>query len=373
MEKDAKALLIKYLNGNCDPAEIVIVERWYNQLKNDVAINEGRVDEIGHEIWAQLAILPIREPESVIKKIMSLRSVVMIAAAIAAITIGVWVYYVSAPQVRMTDNLQRYANDIAPGKNVATITIGNGSVIQLKDNHNKVVVKENSLKYDDQSLISAIPKANDNKAIIQSVTVATPRGGTYQVILPDGTKVWLNADSKLIFPSKFERNERRVKLSGEAYFEVIHNSRQPFKVESSGQVVEDLGTAFNINAYPDEAIVKTTLIQGRAAVNGRLLRPNQQSVMKDAVVNIIAVEPESEIAWKNDNFMFVEQDLLTVLKQLGRWYDVEIDQSNIPSGRHFTGFISRNVKLSEVLRMLEVTGNIRFKIENKTIVIVNAK
>jgi transmembrane sensor len=373
MEREAKALLVKYLNGDCDAAEIVIVERWYNQLKDDVAINEARVDEIGHAIWAQLAVLPSRESENAIKKPMRLWRFTVIAAAIAAITLGVWLYYISTPLTGISEDLQRYSNDVAPGKNVATLTMGNGSVIQLKENHNQVVVNETSLKYDDQSLISAIPNAKNDKAIIQNITAATPRGGTYQVILPDGTKVWLNADSKLIFPSKFVGNERRVKLSGEAYFEVIHNARQPFKVESSGQVVEDLGTAFNINAYPDEAIVKTTLIEGRAAVNGNLLKPNQQSILRNAVVKVITVDPESEVAWKNDDFLFVEQDLLTIMKQLGRWYDVEIDQSNIPSDRHFTGSISRDVKLSEVLRMLEVTGKIRFKIEDKTIVIVNTK
>jgi transmembrane sensor len=372
MEKEAKALLVKYLNGDCDPAEIVIVERWYNQLKNDVAINEARVDEIGHAIWAELAILPGRESATAIIKPVRLWRVAAIAAAIAAITIGVWLYYISAPGAGISEDLQRYANDVAPGKNVATLTLGNGAIIQLKDNHNQVIVDENSLKYDDQSLISAISKANNDKAIIQSITATTPRGGTYQVILPDGTKVWLNADSKLIFPSKFAGNERRVKLSGEAYFEVIHNARQPFRVESSGQMVEDLGTAFNINAYPDEAIVKTTLIEGRAAVNGHLLKPNQQAVVRNAVVKVITVDPESEVAWKNDNFLFVEQDLLTILKQLGRWYDVKIDPTNLPEGRYFTGFISRDVKLSEVLRMLEVTGKIRFKIKDKTIVIVNS-
>jgi ferric-dicitrate binding protein FerR (iron transport regulator) len=198
-----------------------------------------------------------------------------VAAAAAAITLGTWLYVSEIASVPRNDtemnSAQAGMNDIAPGKNGATITLADGKVIQLSDAKSGVVVNDNGIAYDDKSEIASIPR-NDGRGGEKStmLTANTARGQTYQFTLPDGTRAWLNADSKISFRSQFSGKTRKIILSGEAYFEVAKDKSHPFIVESAGQIVEVLGTHFNINSYADEGSIKTTLLEGSVRVSSLL-------------------------------------------------------------------------------------------------------
>jgi transmembrane sensor len=186
-------------------------------------------------------------------------------------------------------------------------------------------------------------------------SVTTPKGGEYRVVLPDGSHVWLNAASSLKFPVSFRGRERRVELTGEAYFEVAHNKALPFRVVTSSQVVQVLGTHFNVMAYADEGPAKTTLLEGsvKVGVGGttKIIVPGQQAVA-DKTLSVRAVDAEAVVAWKNGQTYFKNTDIPTMMRTLSRWYDVEVEyQGKIPE-RRFTGGIPRKSNLSTMLRIL---------------------
>jgi ferric-dicitrate binding protein FerR (iron transport regulator) len=344
---------------------------------------------------------------------------VLTAAAVALMVVsaGIWFLTGNNEIVKQGHDVV-VGNDLAPGKNKATLTLSNGSTIVLSDAKTGVVVGAEGLKYNDNtSVISkeesdrlnstgkgSLPYGRDDGGgridrKVNITSVATPRGGTYQITLPDGTKVWLNAASSLSFPSTFQGlGNRKVELSGEAYFEVAKDKAHPFIVISSKQEVEVLGTHFNINSYADEASTKTTLLEGSVAVhsrdlssrrddgvsrddgasgdgaNGRggeavVLKPGQQSVLTGANrLSVKRVDAEMAIAWKDGRFVFNNADLKEVLRQLGRWYDVEIKYVGDVPDRAFTGNIDRNINASEALDILKYM-KVNFKIEGKVIIV----
>jgi ferric-dicitrate binding protein FerR (iron transport regulator) len=211
-------------------------------------------------------------------------------------------------------------------------------------------------------------------------TIATPRGGQYQLVLADGSKVWLNASSGLRYPTAFTGKERRVELTGEGYFEVAKNASMPFHVQVNQMDVEVLGTHFNINAYDDESAVKTTLLEGSVKVvkretanvkeNPIVLQPGQQAEMKPHSPLAINHSPNIEevMAWKNGLFQFKAAGIETVLRQAARWYDVEfVYKGNIPE--KFSGQISRSANAEQLLKILELTGKVKFEINGKTIIV----
>lgn len=282
------------------------------------------------------------------------------------------------------------SHDVAPGGNKAVLTLGNGTRIALTDAVNGELARQSGIsvkKAKDGQLVytmmeSSVPGDPAQTAGIYN-TVSTPMGGQYQISLPDGTRVWLNAASSLKFPASFANlKERRVELVGEGYFEVSHNKRLPFIVKTEKQEVLVLGTHFNINSYSDETATRTTLLQGAVLV--RRLGPGSEKGNRDFVVikpgqqcalgKQIGVEDadvEMVTAWKDGNFLFNHTDLPNIMKQLARWYNVHVDYSNVPANRFFTGFISRDVNLSKVLKMLEETGRIKFKVTHNNIKIIN--
>ena len=209
--------------------------------------------------------------------------------------------------------------------------------------------------------------------------ISTPRGGQYQVILSDGTRVWLNAETTLRFPVVFSGADRHVDLLGEAYFEVAKDQRRPFRVMTAGSLVEVFGTHFNVNAYADEAAVRTTLLEGRVGVRPssgasghtlRMLSPGQQaSVKPDGTVRVDdRADTEEAIAWKNGRFHFNSADIRAIMRQIARWYDAEVVFEGNPE-LHFTGQITRRDEVSRVLQMMEMTGEVRFRIEGRKIIV----
>ncbi len=267
-------------------------------------------------------------------------------------------------------------NDILPGTNKAILTFDDGSKVILDTSKNGNLAKQgatNILKPEKGQLVYQSNKVTSNRPMYNTVT--TPNGGQYQIVLSDGTKVWMNAASSLRFPMVFVGKERKVEMTGEVYFEVAKNAKMPFKVITNGQEVEVLGTHFNVMAYQNEKAIKTTLLEGSVKVtkdnHSAVLQPGQQS--KVGFTNGIFrtlndVSLDEELAWKNGNFQFNNTSLETIMRQLERWYDVEVQYIGKVPDEHFTGKLPRNTNLSNVLKILSMS-EIQFKIEGKKIII----
>jgi hypothetical protein len=301
------------------------------------------------------------------------------AAVIIICMLSVSVYFLLKPkperQISKTENSKSPENDVAPGGNKAILTLANGKSILLDSAANGTLTTQgNSKILKVNGMLSYNTLKNKSSEVLYN-TISTPRGGQYQLMLADGSKVWLNAASSLRFPASFVGKERKVELLGEAYFEVAKNAAMPFKVKVHGMEVEVLGTHFNINSYDNESMIRTTLLEGSVKINknngSSLLKPGQQAQMNEAgEIKIISnVDVEEAIAWKEGKFQFDKADIHAIMRQLARWYDVEVQyKGNVSS--HFGGTISRDVNLSQVLNMLHLTGEVNFKIEGKKVVVM---
>lgn len=257
-------------------------------------------------------------------------------------------------------------SSVLPGTNKAELTLSNGKRINLRTDKDGIIINE-SLAYSDGTPLLSISESELSK---MSATVHVPKGGKYQVTLPDGSKVWLNSMSKLEYPLAFKADKRSVKIEGEGYFEVTkqsnNNKRVPFEVISKTQTIEVTGTEFNISAYPDDSETISTLVEGSINVHTSEgtwnLKPNEQSINSGNKVIKKEVDVSSYIAWKSNKFLFYETELRDVMKGLSRWYDIEVSyQGNIPS-TYFYGEIGRDKNLAEVMRMIEKSG-VKFKLK----------
>jgi len=269
--------------------------------------------------------------------------------------------------------------DIAPGGMVATLTLSDGTQIALdsaadgalarQGNTDVIKLQKGQLGY--KTIANSRPQAAGEAAYN---TISTPRGGQYQVTLPDGSKVWLNAASSIRFPTVFTGRSREVAITGEAYFEIAANAKSPFYVKTGGMAVEVLGTKFNVNAYTDEASIKTTLLEGSVRIRkvkiAAMLAPGQQASLdpKGSISINKNADVDEAVAWKNGLFHMTSADVPAIMRQLARWYDVEVAfEGGMPAG-HITGEVPRNVSLSTVLKVFEISG-VHFRIEGKKIIV----
>ncbi|QRY55940.1 FecR family protein [Sphingobacterium siyangense] len=260
----------------------------------------------------------------------------------------------------INETVKTAAADVDPGKDQATLTFGDGKTVAL--NGKDLKTDQNGTSFLGDQAIS------ENANL--TATLSTPRKGQYKTTLPDGTKVWLNAESELKFPTQFTTNERLVELKGEGYFEVAHNASKPFIVISKGQRVKVLGTKFNINSYNNEETTKTTLISGSVELSNEKntasikLKPGQQGKLSQSKFTTEFVDTDIFTAWTTNEFQFEGAPLVEVLRQLERWYDVDVDYSNIPNVS-VHGTISRQKKLSSVLYTLEKITDLKFQLTNE--------
>jgi ferric-dicitrate binding protein FerR (iron transport regulator) len=264
-------------------------------------------------------------------------------------------------------------NDVAPGGNKAILTLADGSTIILDDAHDGTVAHQGNTKVLKFAGKLAYNGPGTPAAERLYNTVSTPRGGEYQVILPDGSQVWLNTASSLRFPTSFNGNERRVEITGEAYFEVTKKAGMPFVVSVNTAEIRVLGTHFNVMAYDEEALLKTTLLEGSVQFTHgpehTMLVPGQQSqLIKNGQIKVLNnVNLEEVIAWKNGMFHFERMDIVTLMRQISRWYDVEVIYANKKMDEKFFADIPRNTNLSDVLKALELTGKVQFQVEGKKV------
>ncbi|TSD63310.1 DUF4974 domain-containing protein [Inquilinus sp. KBS0705] len=270
-------------------------------------------------------------------------------------------------------------HDAEPGTNKAILTLADGSKLELNAAKNGVLARAGHIsinKTHDGQLLYVIgaSKNTDANNVVAFNTIATPIGGQYQVILPDGTKVWLNAASSLKYPTLFKGSQRVVELTGEAYFEVAKNAAMPFSVKVNDMQVKVLGTHFNIMAYNNEPAIKTTLLEGSVQLSNGLaksiLKPGQEgAVNKAGDIKVSDVDTDHAVAWKNGYFDFKRSGIKEIMNQLSRWYDMDISYAgNVPDDE-FVGKIPRSAKLSQVLRILHLS-KVNFKVEDKKITVI---
>ena len=368
-----KALLQKQQAGQLTDEEKAILDTWYLKLAQTETAEVDETD-MTNRLDAVLAGLGTNQRRPEIKTRRLWPRIAAAASILLCLSIGLY-FYQHKTQKQGT-NTQIAKNDIAPGTNGAILTLANGQKIILE--HMKVgkITKQNGAdlsKAGDSLLV--YQKGAALTPMISYNTLETPMGKQYAVVLPDGTKVWLNASSSLKYPTSFSGGQRLVELIGEAYFEVIHNSRMPFRVSTGNQVVEDIGTEFNINAYADEQVVKTTLIAGRIKINRghqeKLLKPDEQAVAADnEEIKITTVDTEPVLAWKNGDFIFKDEDFKAAMRQVARWYNVEVVYDpSAPDNFIPGGWISRSKNISAILNIMESTGKVHFKIEGRRITV----
>jgi len=369
MEKNSKKLLDKYLAGNCTPEEIAVVEDWYLQLPfKKAAPDHSLIENSKQEVWNKLS------PRTKSLKLVTIKRIAIAASIILCFSVAF--YFLtqrnSKPLIAKTE-----LKNVLPGGQKAVLTLADGTVVNLDEAKNGQIANQSGIviRKAKNGELEYIIKEVPNAPVVGSNAISTPRGGQYQVSLPDGTKVWLNAATTLKYPYAFAKNERLVELNGEAYFEVSKDHTRPFRVKTASQTVEVLGTHFNINAYTDETAVKTTLLEGAVKVSTALanvtLHPGEQSRLNNNSSRLSVdqqVDLDKEMAWKNNIFSFDNDDLQTVMRQISRWYDVDVVYEGKITPEKYDGEIPRSSNLAEVFKILEL-NHVHIDIKGKVLTV----
>ncbi|WP_316834933.1 FecR family protein [Pedobacter nutrimenti] len=356
-----------------------LVDGFWESKKEDVpGMNEVHVSSVEAYILAQPQPV-LTEDKPFVKKLWPR---IAIASAIALIVIGA--YFFRSTFTETDSNNTGLAADIAPGKNGATLTLANGQKIFIDDALAGNIANQSGVKISktkEGRIIYEVTDQGTDK--IEYNTLTTTRGEQTQVRLPDGSLVFLNAVSSLRYPTSFAKSAKRsVGLTGEGYFEISKNKTQPFVVNAAGQQVEVLGTHFNINAYSDEKAVKTTLLEGSVLVapvstdglgadnaKGKILKPGQQSSLTKQGIQVANVNLDEVMAWQKGYFRFYDEDITLIMREISRWYNIEVEYSGVLPRIGFNARIDKNSTIIEVLGKLEKTGDIHFKIEGRKVIV----
>lgn len=379
MQKDRLSYLLnQYTNRNLSESEQGELNNWYHSLNTNEEEFDLWVAEMGGQENLTNSLYSNFQDDYLPKKqhkVFTLQRVSIAATLLAFLSFGA--YFLNNKKDSATQQPIVKTIEINPGSDKATLTLANGSTINLDERSNGELVNNTNLK---------ISKRNNGEIFYEMKEsgkentgyniVSTPKGGKFQIVLSDGTRVWLNAASSLKYPVKFAANERKVELTGEAYFEVAHNKSSPFKVLSDAQVVNVLGTHFNINSYQDDQTTKTTLFEGSVSIQSQLsnkskvLTPGKQAVLSQNTFNIQNADLKEAIAWKEGFFKFNDLELHMIMNQIARWYDVDVVYQDNVKSKKFVGYISRAKNINEILNLLQATKSVKFKIEGRKVIVM---
>jgi transmembrane sensor len=376
-----RELLQKYQQGSCTAAEIELVESWYKQLieTGEWQWNGGEKEMMQHILEARI----MKQIDDSAKKAQapvfaSPRFRWWAAASVVAL-VGTLSYFMFFTGTSKPAPIAKVLpNDIkAPQVNRAMITLANGQKIYLDSSRNGSLAVQGNVQLVKlaSGQISYQHESGTNSGKMEYNTLSNPKGSkVINMVLSDGSKVWLNAGSSLTYPVSFMGSERRVSVEGESYFEVAHNASMPFIVKNGTVDIRVLGTHFNVNAFHDDGEdVKVTLLEGSVKINNAnatgLLKPGQQALVNNNVKIKNDVDLDLVMAWKNGYFQFANSSLQNVLKELSRWYDVNVVYEGKNQPRQFVGEIQRDLNLTEVLKILE-KNKVHFKIEGKNLIVM---
>lgn len=370
-EEELQQILKRYSEGKATEQEKALLESWYLNYNSDHS-EQAQMPELLEavdRVWANVNPMPV------VARQLSLFAKLSIAAAVLLIlSFGTW--FILQKQEPAVFELS-VAKDIAPGQNKATLTLASGRKIILAETAVGEILREPgglSISHTKSGELIYTSKATGKQTAGAAWnTLETFKGEQHQLMLPDGSHVWLNAASSITFPDAFSAT-REVSVSGEVYFEVAHDPSRPFIVKSKGQRVEVLGTHFNINVYPDELSGKTTLLEGAVRIstdaNGSsLLKPGEQASLTAGKIRVAKVSTDEVIAWKNGYFMFESEDIRSVMRKISRWYNVEVVYEGEVPQDTFGGTIDRFAKVSQVLKKLQLTDKVHFKVEGRRIIV----
>ena len=386
-------MLDRYLKNQANTKEKEKLDEFFEENSNSIEASKSieNVSKLEDKIfnYIQFGIKEQVKKESTLNRMPYLQ----VAASILVIFLfSTTIYFyrsslASKSQLPIAQSVAKL-EDKQPAKNIAILTLGNNSQIVLDEASNGEIAQEGGvsiLKTDKGELVYKIRNSNklSNKDLNKYNTISTPMGGKFKVILPDGSLVVLNAASTLKYPVHFDEKVRKVSFTGEAYFEIAkledqRKKRVPFYVYSNDQIVEVLGTHFNINSYDNEEYSKTTLLEGsvkiineKSAAPAKILKPGQQAVIKrgDVQTKIMIADEAQALAWKDGYFLFRNTNIKDVVNELERWYNVDIQYEDEMEFENITGYISRNVKISSVLKMLQLSGIVNYEISGSKIII----
>jgi transmembrane sensor len=364
-----KKLVERYLSGNATEGELMSFFELINSHQLHVLISKSMDQDITD-------IQPKNHTNH--RRLSFWR---YITAACLLIFIAIGAYFGSRERPSQVQSTQILQSEVAPGRNRATLTLADGQkIILIKGLSGKLAQQGSTVVQVTSGNNISYINGTSNASAVSYNTMSTGRGeqSPYPLILSDGSKVWLNAASSVTFPTSFTGKERKIVITGEAYLDVVHNKAHPFKVNVQDQTIEVLGTRFNINAYPDEPDMKTTLINGAVKLSNDAqtvtLKPGFQAIVKRTAPAVIMIQPtdsDQALAWKNGDFAFEGATLKSIMRQISRWYDVEIAyRGESIADVKFDGYISKFKNVSEVLAVLQTAKGVHFKIEGRRILVM---
>ncbi|MDB5245937.1 MAG: FecR family protein [Segetibacter sp.] len=377
--EEEKQWLLEYLNNN-EPNELqdLLHQQFEENLEQPQLLDEQKSRRILAGIYGRISVKK-QKNKSALLKMWTIR--IAAACVIGLLILNTYSVFKNH-RIENTKNItkkeEKYklnGKDVPPGSNKALLTLADGSTIYLDDAANGQLVQQGTtsvLKINGQLTYNA-SNAADGEVFYN--TISTPRGGQYVIVLPDNSRVWLNAASSLRFPTLFKGKERRVEITGEAYFEVAKNKEMPFTVKVKNAEVRVLGTHFNIMAYEQESLMKTTLVEGAVTFingsNSNILKPGQEArLSKNGEIKVENdVDLSEVVAWKNGLFHFEKADIQKVMRQLSLWYDIEVVYGDNKIKDLFYADIPRNTTLSVVLKALELTSEVKFEIEGRKVIV----
>lgn len=388
ISRDEFEHLFDYLRSEDDDDDSInyAIDQELGKMKQCASLTDGEKDAIFQNIVTndKFGQEPVSE-SSGNHLVRAWYQVGVAASILAMLTVGLYFYTNRTIDTQLVLSESPNIKEkpiIKPGGDKAVLTLSDGSKIILEDAKKGLLANQAGVSIqktaDGELLYSFAKNLNSvSEALPEEVIynkIETPYGGKYQINLPDGSKVWLNSASTLRFPALFSGNTREVELNGEAYFDVAKNPNKPFKVITKDQIVEVLGTQFNINSYSDEETFKTTLIEGSVKIIYKdrvvLLSPGQQFQPNMKSSKVIEADTEEVTAWKNGYFLFKDEDIRSIMRKISRWYNVEVNYSgNIPDVG-FGGNISRSKDINEVLNVLQLTNAVHFKVEERRITVM---
>ncbi len=388
MEKrEFQELAERISKGIASEQDIARYNYYYEKLGESMEkTNDFTDDEVGVEIFERINNKIFGKPKQ--NRFNYFLKVAAVFVCIVGAGLAYFLNYKDTFSVNNKLANNKEIHDVDPGDNKAVLILSDGSSVELEDasdgnlaSQGHTQIKKNS---NGEVVYSSSSSLDEKTERSLYNTLVIPKGGHYRLVLPDGTKVWLNSSSSLKFPVEFTENRREVELQGEAYFEVakayLNNKvRKPFIVKSKTQEIEVLGTWFNVNAYADENKVNTTLLEGSVRITSaktgesRIITPGEQMQLSPTGNMHVKQEVDTEeiLAWKNNMFYFNNTELKVIMRQLSRWYDIDIDYSGMPENRRFNGVLSRDSKLSQVLKIMEASSNLKFKIYEEKVTIKN--
>jgi len=381
--KQAKELLSKYQAGISTDSENELVERWYNQLveTGEWKWSKGEKEMTQKLIETRLMRKINADGQHQRLVFYRIRFQRWAAAAIILLLSAIGYFFINHHENKRQQISKVISNDVkAPQQNKAVIRLANGKMIYLDSVGNGALALQGNVQLIKLSngQIAYTHKQGEVSTKMEYNTLSNPRGSkVIHMVLSDGSKVWLDVASSITYPVSFTGKERRVSITGEAYFEVAHDAMKPFYVNHRDMNIRVLGTHFNVNAFEDEgADIKVTLLEGKVNVNNQIsketLKPGQQAIVNDKIKIINDVDLDEVMGWKNGYFEFNNSGLANVLSQVSRWYNVDVVYKGYNKPRQFMGEIQRDLNLSEILKILAKNG-IQFQIEGNKLIILPDK